>query len=255
LTNRDDPPLRGRVALVTGAGHGIGAGIASLLADRGAAVAVNDVAAERAARTAKRLETAGMRAVPLEGDVASAEDVERLVQSTRETLGALDILVNNAAIFRNKPFLEHTIEDWDRLMAVNLRGVFLLCREVLPGMIERRRGCIVNIASISAYNTTVEHVAYAASKAAVITLTRDLAVEVAPFGVRVNAVAPGPIDSKDRHARPYGSDVVPHVGKPSDIAEAVAFLVSDGARHVVGQTLNVAGGSDLRLRPAAPASG
>jgi 3-oxoacyl-[acyl-carrier protein] reductase len=238
--------LAGRVALVTGGGHGIGRGIVEALAQRGATVVVNDLDAERAKAVAAEIGKANGKSLGLAGDVSSVEDVRRLVRSTQEAFGRLDILVNNAAVFCNKPFMEHSIEEWDRLMAVNLRGVFLCCREALTGMIERRHGNIVNIASISAFNTTTDHVAYAASKAAIVTLTRDLASEVTKHGVRVNAVAPGPIDSKGTRTELFANVLVPRVGKPADIGNAVAFLVSDASDYIVGETMPVAGGSDLR---------
>ena len=165
-----------------------------------------------------------------------------------DAFGEVDVLVNNAAVTHQRAFLDYTIDEWDLTVAVNLRGPFLCTRAVMPSMIERRHGAVVNIASIAGLHTTTPHVAYAASKAGVIAFTRDVAVEVAPYGVRVNAVAPGPTDSHNwgMEAERVG---VPYVraGLPQDIANAVAFLASDEAGYVVGETLVVSGGANLKV--------
>jgi NAD(P)-dependent dehydrogenase (short-subunit alcohol dehydrogenase family) len=233
--------------MVTGGGQGLGQGIVKVLASRGATVVVNDLVQERAQAAAATITASGGTALGVGGDVSSREDVQRLLRAARDAFGRVDILVNNAAAFCNKPFLEHTLDEWDRLMAVNLRSIFLLCQELLPDMIARRQGSIVNIASISAFHTTTEHVAYAASKAAVVAMTRDIASEVSRYGVRVNAVAPGPTDQGGTRSTPHINVLVPYAGGAADIGEAVAFLVSDAARYIVGQTLSVAGGADLRI--------
>jgi NAD(P)-dependent dehydrogenase (short-subunit alcohol dehydrogenase family) len=242
-----DVDLTGQTALITGGGHGIGEGIAKALAELGAAVTINDLIEERATAVASAVNDSGGKAAGIAGDVSHFEDVDRIVRFASDTFGPIDILVNNAAVFCHKSFVDHTVEDWDAVFSVNVRGTFLFCNRVLPDMIRRRKGNIVNIASISAFNTTTEHVAYAASKAAIVTMTRDIASEVAKFGVRVNAVAPGPIDSHGVHTRPFAGVLLERVGKPSDIANAVAFLVSDAGGFVAGETLAVAGGSDLKV--------
>jgi 3-oxoacyl-[acyl-carrier protein] reductase len=247
MTDIRQVDLHGKVALVTGGGHGIGAGIVEALATAGARVIVNDLIDERASATALRVSEGGGEAVAIAADISTVHDVDRLMASSLDAFGRIDILVNNAAVFCNKAFLDHSIDEWDRLFSVNLRGVFLCTRAVLPGMIDRSDGNIVNIASISAFNTTTEHVAYAASKAAIVTLTRDVAAEVAQFGVRVNAVAPGPIDSRGVHTEPFAGILLHRIGKPADIGNAVAFLVSDAATFITGETLRVAGGSDLKV--------
>jgi 3-oxoacyl-[acyl-carrier protein] reductase len=243
--------LANRVALVTGAGQGIGEGVAEALAAHGASVVVNDLLEERATATAAKIANSGGKAVGVSADVSTVEGVELLVKSTEEAFGAIDILVNNAATFCNKPFVDHTVEEWDRLFTVNVRSVFLCCQAALRSMIERRAGNIVNIASISAFHTTADHVAYAASKAAIVTMTRDIASEVAGYGVRVNAVAPGPIGGPAFGATSYDNIspgvLLPVAGNPGDMAGAVAFLVSDAARWITGQTLPVAGGADLKV--------
>jgi NAD(P)-dependent dehydrogenase (short-subunit alcohol dehydrogenase family) len=188
-------------------------------------------------------------------NVAQAGDVDRLIQETLSRFGKIDILVNNAGVVVIKSITEQTEADWDKVLGVNLKGVFLCCHRVVQEMIKQQRGAIVNIASIAAFHYTVPHVPYAASKAGVVALTRDLAYEVARFGVRVNAIAPGPIETpmmgtaltpqqKEAYARniPLG-----RLGQPQDIGEAAVFLVSDAASYITGATLPVSGGTDLRV--------
>jgi NAD(P)-dependent dehydrogenase (short-subunit alcohol dehydrogenase family) len=174
-----------------------------------------------------------------------------LVHEAEADLGHLNILVNNAAVHRGKGLLDHTVEDWDHVIGVNLRGVFLCMRAVLPGMLRERSGSIVNISSVSALATSTPQAAYASSKAAVIALTRDAAVEFAPHGVRINSVAPGPTVTPMTAAmnRDAVTRLIPmrRWAEPEEIAAAVAFLVSDEARFITGITLPVAGGSDSQL--------
>jgi NAD(P)-dependent dehydrogenase (short-subunit alcohol dehydrogenase family) len=186
-------------------------------------------------------------------DVSDSQDVDSLFETVVRDHGRLDILVNNAGILLSKDFVDHTDEDWDRVLAVNLRSVFLTCKRALVPMIEAGKGSIVNISSIAAFDYTTNHVAYAVSKAGVSTLTRDLAWEVGPLGVRVNAIAPGPIetpmtlkDMGEELRQAMGSTMrVGRWGKPEDIGEAISFLCSDAAGYVTGITMNVAGGAGL----------
>jgi NAD(P)-dependent dehydrogenase (short-subunit alcohol dehydrogenase family) len=238
----------GKVAVVTGSGGGIGATTAELFAERGASVVVNDLTSAAVDAQAGRITDGGGRAIGVAADISSAEDVARILAEARKAFGEVDILVNNAAHQPRGEFLDQSVETWDRTYAVNIRGTVMLMQAVLPSMIERGAGSIVNIASISGMHTTTPHTPYAASKAAIISLTRDTAVEMGPHGVRINAVAPGPTDSggwgmtAERLGVPYV-----RVGQTTDIAEAVAFLASDRAGYIVGETLVVSGGANLKV--------
>ena len=239
--------FEGRVAIVTGAAQGIGLAIARTLREAGASVLAFDRDADLLEKAVAELGAAGGRVEPFAGDVTDKTSVEAAVAAA-EGMGPVDILVNNAGIWIIKPFLETGIEDFDRTMEVNLRGTWLFMKAVAPLMVERGGGAIVNLGSVAAYAWTVQHAPYAASKAGVIALTRDVAFELAAHGVRVNAVAPGSIVNPLR-----GVDRGPNAGQPiggglpQDIADAVRFLVSDDARYVIGQTIKVAGGADLQV--------
>jgi len=246
----------GRRALVTGAAAGIGRAIAKRLAAAGARVACVDVNAQALAGTVAEIEREKGEAVAVVADVSSESAAKRGVDEATAALGGLDVLVNNAGIVILQRFDETPIEDWDRTFAVNLRAMFLMARAALPALRASTAGAIVNIASIAAYRYTVPHVAYATTKAGVVAFTRDLAVELAADRIRVNAVAPGPIATEmlgkltaEELGRAGKHYLLGRLGKPEDIAEAVAFLASERASYVTGATLPVTGGAELQSRP------
>lgn len=247
----------GRVALVTGAGGGIGRAIALRLAGEGCDVGVLDIGREGAEETAALVRAAGRRAAAATGSVASPDDVRRGAAALEAALGAPDILVNNAGILRTAPFLETSAATWREVLDVNLDGAFHACQAVLPGMVQRRRGVVVNMSSWTGKKGVPNHSAYSASKFAVIGLTQSLAGEMAEHGIRVNAVCPGIIvDTQMRQDaealnRAQGlPDVetrarsVPlrRPGTPDEIADVVAFLCSDASRYMTGQAINITGG-------------
>jgi NAD(P)-dependent dehydrogenase (short-subunit alcohol dehydrogenase family) len=256
-----------QVAVVTGAAAGLGKAIATRLAADGATVALVDLDEAGLKATVEELAATGAKVLAITANVGSADDVERVVKTTEADLGPISLLVNNAGIAVIKPYLQCTDEDFDRQISVNLRGTHLFLSRILPGMVERRRGAVVNISSVAAIHVTAPHAGYAASKAGIIALTQEVAFEVARHGVRVNCVAPGliavpPSATKQPYlqeqagsarrvttpttTRPLG------FGQPEDIANAVAFLLSDQARFIIGQTLKVAGGTDLQISMTYP---
>jgi NAD(P)-dependent dehydrogenase (short-subunit alcohol dehydrogenase family) len=243
--------LPGRVALVTGAGRGIGAAVAAGLAGAGAMVALVDLDGAAAATRAREIEAAGGRAVAFAADVADAAAVDRAVDALVERAGRLDVLVNNAGVVRGRGALETSEEDWEAVMRVNVRGVFLCARRGAAEMRRQGGGAIVNVASTSSFRATrvTPLAAYDASKAAVANLTRALAVEWAPHGIRVNAIAPGPLAtamtiplSPEQEARKLAPIPMGRRGSPAEMVGAVLFLASPAAAYVTGQVLPVDGG-------------
>jgi 3-oxoacyl-[acyl-carrier protein] reductase len=237
-------PERSRVALVTGAGSGIGRAIAEKLAKNGERVVVNDLKGEAADEVVTGIKGSGGEAVAAPGDVSDVADVDRIVEAAGEAYGPPEILVNNAGFLQQKRFVDLAVEDFDRMIAVHLRGTFLCTRAVLPGMLSRGGGIIVNVASQLGQIGGVELCHYSSAKAGIIGLTKSLAREVSAQGVRVNAVAPGPINtelvldlSEDWRRTKAAELPLGRFGEPHEVAETVAFLVSDGATLYVGQTL------------------
>lgn len=250
--------LDGRVAIVTGGVQGIGLGVALSLARAGANIVLAEAAADRIPQAVSQIEALGGQAFGVQTDVTQASSVDHMIQETLSRFGKIDVLANNAGVVIVKGILDQTEADWDTVLDVNLKGVFLCCKQVVPEMQKQGSGAIVNIASIAAFHYTVPHVPYAASKAGVAALTRDLAYEVAPMGIRVNAIAPGPIETPMMNAAlteeqkvAYAKTVpVGRIGQPQDIGDAAVFLASDAASFVTGVTLPVAGGTDLKVSPS-----
>jgi NAD(P)-dependent dehydrogenase (short-subunit alcohol dehydrogenase family) len=236
--------LRGRVCLVSGAASGIGLATTRLLRSLGATIAAID------------LEPAPETDLSFRGDVAEASDVARLVQQVLERFGRVDVLVNSAGIGGVGDLEQTSPELWDDVMRVNVRSVYLMCRAIVPTMIEQRSGAIVNVASAIAETGLARRVSYAASKGAVLAFTKSLQVDCAPHGIRVNAVLPGTIDTPfvDRFLREAYSDpeeglraikarqLLGELGRADDVAHAIAFLASDASRFVLGTGLFVDGG-------------
>jgi len=233
-----------QVSLVTGAGSGIGRVIAEKLAREGERVVVNDLEEASAEEVVAGIEESGGEATSAPGDVSDPEDVGRMVERAREAFGPIEVLVNNAGYGQQKPFVELTVEDFDRMIGVHLRGTFLCTSAVLPGMLAAGRGVIVNVASQLGQIGGVELSHYSAAKAGIIGLTKSLAREVSAQGVRVNAVAPGPINTElvlslsEEWRRNKAAELpLGRFGEPWEVAETVAFLASEGAALYVGQTL------------------
>jgi NAD(P)-dependent dehydrogenase (short-subunit alcohol dehydrogenase family) len=232
-----------RVALVTGAARGIGAAIARRLAADGVTVALADLRVAAIEQLADDIRRSGGRAMAFGVDLADADQIVALEDAVRAAYGRLDVLINNAGIIQPKGFADSTVEEWDHLMAVNLRAVFLLCRAALPELC-RRRGVIVNIASTAGLRAQTENGPYCVAKAGVIMLTKALAQELLAGGVRVNCVCPGAVDTplirEYVQARGTSDSLETLAGSgmlllPEDVASAVAFLAGDGARSITGQ--------------------
>jgi len=250
--------LEGRVALVTGAARGIGAEIAAEFARAGARVGVLDLEEQQAGDTVTAISEAGGQAIALGADVADVGLVEAAVARVAEELGGLDILVNNAGVLRDNLLFKMTEDDWDTVMNVHLRGTFLVTRAAQRIMVERRYGRVVNLSSTSALGNRGQ-ANYSSAKAGLQGFTRTVAIELGPFGITVNAIAPGYINTpmtrgtaerlgvavEERQATVAARLPVRRVGQPSDIANAALFLAAEASGFVTGQVLYVDGGQTL----------
>ena len=243
--------LEGRVAFVTGGGGGLGEGICRSLAASGAAVACADLDPERAERVAQLVTGAGGTAVALQIDVADRDSVDEAVGRAVEVLGGVDVLVNNAAIYPRIAWTEITEAEWDRVLAVNLKGYFLCARACFDSMKERGHGHIVNVSSVTFFEGISLLLDYVSSKGGIVGFTRALATEIGPDGITVNAIAPGafPTDAEKIHPNPveYNQWVLDQQclkrrGRPEDIGNLVAFLASDASSFITGQTVLIDGG-------------
>jgi 3-oxoacyl-[acyl-carrier protein] reductase len=240
---------KGKVALVTGAARGIGQAIALKLAVEGCDVALCDLKAEWLAETVDLITALGRKVKCFEADVSNASAVEGVVKGVIETFGKVDILINNAGITKDTLMIRMSEEDWDAVLSVNLKGTFLFTKAVARPMMKQRSGAIVNVASIIGLIGNAGQCNYAASKAGVIALTKSAAKELAPRNVRVNAVAPGFIQTRMTDGLPEDVkkkmlDLIPmsRFGQPEDVANVVLFLTSDAASYMTGQVLPVCGG-------------
>ena len=250
--------LEGKKAVVTGAGRGIGRSIALALARNGADVAVLDMDEAGAGETAGIIEQTGRKSLALAVDVSRLSEVEEAINKILDLLGSIDIVVNNAGITRDNLLIRMKEDEWDSVIAVNLKGSFNLSKAVARSMMKQRSGCIVNIASIIGMMGNAGQANYAASKGGLIALTKSLAKEMAPRGIRVNAVAPGFIATEMTNKIPeklreemVRSIPLGRMGEPDDVAAVVSFLTSPAAGYITGQVIVVDGGSIYKLAPVA----
>lgn len=242
--------LKGKVALVTGASRGIGRAIALELARHGAKVAVNYAGSElKAKEVVEEIQNMGGEAFAIQADVSNAEAVERMVKEVVDRFERIDILVNNAGITRDNLLMRMKEEEWDEVININLKGVFHCTKAVTRPMMKQRYGRIVNIASIVGVSGNPGQANYVAAKAGVIGFTKTAARELASRNITVNAIAPGFIttDMTDRLSEDIRAEMLKQIplarfGEPEDIAKVVAFLVSDAANYITGQTIHVDGG-------------
>ena len=241
--------LNGQVALVTGAGRGIGQAIALALAKNGADIVISDIMKESVDEAVKEVEALGRKALGILGDVSKFADCEAMVNAGKDAFGKIDILVNNAGITRDNLIMRMSEEDWDAVIAVNLKSVFNCCKAVCRLMMKQKGGRIINISSVAGLIGNAGQANYSASKAGIIGLTKTLAKEFASRGILVNAIAPGFIRTKmtdflNEEQRAALMKLIPleKMGEPEDVANAVLFLASPLSSYITGQVIPVDGG-------------
>ena len=243
--------LKDKIAIVTGGGSGIGRGVCLAYAREGADVVVADVDLQGARETVAGIEAAGRRGLAVRTDVADPAQVTAMVETARTHFGRIDILFNGAGIISNKPLLETTVEEWDRVLTVNLRGEFLCLQAAARVMVEQGRGKIINVASILAAQARVNRAPYGAAKAGIIALTQSAAIELGPKGIYVNAIAPGSIETPmtkgapptpEAAARKLAAIPLRRRGVPHDLTGPAIFLASDESDYVSGIVMTVDGG-------------
>ncbi len=239
-----------RVAVITGCGStkGFGRTVALMLAEKGCTIVAADINGAGAIKTAKMIEDLGGKAIGVAANVADLESIQSLMKAAIGAFGRIDILINNAGISQQKSTLDMTPEEWNRMLAINLNGVFFCMQAALPYMIEQKYGRIVNVSSISAKNGggVFGGPHYIAAKAAVIGITRAIGKEMAPYGITANCVAPGPsnTDLVATDFTPLAQNIpAGRIAKPADIAAAMTFLASEAAGYITGVTINVNGGA------------
>jgi 2-hydroxycyclohexanecarboxyl-CoA dehydrogenase len=247
--------LQGKTALITGGGRGIGRAIALALAQEGAQVAVLDILADNAAAVAREIEATGVKALALPADLTKRAQVERAIADALAQFGQIDVLVNNAGWDRLEMFLDSEEETWDKIIAINFKGILYVCKAALPSMVARGQGKVISIASDAGRVGSTGEAVYAGSKGAIIAFSKTLAREMARHKITVNVVCPGltetPLLQGIREQSPKTEKVIEavtraiplgRVGQPEDIAGAVVYLASPAADFVTGQTLSVSGG-------------
>lgn len=244
--------LKNKVAIVTGSGQGIGKGVALTLAREGANVVVSDIT-DKVHDVVKEVEKIGSQGLSVKADVSNIKEVEEMVRKSLEKFGRIDILVNNAGIYPFKSLVEMEEKDWDKVLDVNLKGTFNCTKAVLPSMIKQKNGVIINISSIAGsvvgYQSLVH---YSASKAGIVGFTRSAALELAQYKIRMNAIAPGPIETpgikvlgEETLKQTIQTVPLKRMGQPRDVANLVVFLASDDSSFITGQCIVIDGGYTL----------
>jgi NAD(P)-dependent dehydrogenase (short-subunit alcohol dehydrogenase family) len=248
--------LQGKITVITGSGSGIGKATALMFAHEGATVAVNDLAVDKGEETVREIEAAGGKAVFVQGDVTNPQSVNSMVDRIMELYGRIDVLFNNAGISGVGMLHEIEPEAWDKIMAVNIRGVYLPSKYVVPVMMEQQSGSIINMSSCIAEIGLARRASYAATKGAVLALTKSMQVDYAPYGIRVNALLPGTIltpfvedylrksydDPEEGYKTLKSRQLSGDLGRPEDVAKAALFLASDDSKFMMGSPLYIDGG-------------